>query len=268
MARRKAVFGECHLCGTHGKLSFEHVPPEAAFNDRKVLLHSIEKLISADDIAAAMEDTSGTQIKQRGMGAYTLCERCNNTTGSWYGSAYVELAHAAMPLAFDPRSRGGVFVVASIRPLNVLKQILTMFCSANAPRFAATRDGLRRFLLNREARAVPGGVRVYLGLVDGENSRVLRQAGLTGRLTLGAANPILLVSEIVFPPFALIMTVDSEFDDPRLVEISVPFGRFDYDQKAEVPLLLHAVPSTTYFPGDYRTTDEVRRDRAANDAQG
>jgi hypothetical protein len=147
----------------------------------------------------------------------------------------------------------------------VLKQILTMFCSANAPRFAGARDDLRRYLLNREARDFPQGVRVYLALADAENSRILRQAGLTGRLTLAAAKPVLLVSEIIFPPFALVLTVESEFDDQRFAEIGALFSGFDYDQRAEIPLLLHAVPATTYLPGDYRTMAEVQRDRAANE---
>jgi hypothetical protein len=39
MAKQKR-HGTCHLCGCNGQLSFEHVPPEAAFNDHKVLLES------------------------------------------------------------------------------------------------------------------------------------------------------------------------------------------------------------------------------------
>ena len=32
MAKRKKESGKCRICGKEGKLSFEHVPPEAAFN--------------------------------------------------------------------------------------------------------------------------------------------------------------------------------------------------------------------------------------------
>jgi hypothetical protein len=35
--------GTCHLCGQHKNLSYEHVPPEAAYNGRKVLLASVDE---------------------------------------------------------------------------------------------------------------------------------------------------------------------------------------------------------------------------------
>src|SRR5258705_10110809 len=36
--------GVCHLCGETAELSFEHVPPEAAFNDQRILESDIHKL--------------------------------------------------------------------------------------------------------------------------------------------------------------------------------------------------------------------------------
>ena len=38
------IIGPCHLCGVTKVLSFEHVPPRAAFNDRKVLLASVDRI--------------------------------------------------------------------------------------------------------------------------------------------------------------------------------------------------------------------------------
>ena len=48
MARRKHVVGICHLCGENTKLSFEHVPPKAAFNSRPVVQGNLEKLINKE----------------------------------------------------------------------------------------------------------------------------------------------------------------------------------------------------------------------------
>lgn len=28
-------YGICHICGKYGKLSYEHIPPQSAFNNRK-----------------------------------------------------------------------------------------------------------------------------------------------------------------------------------------------------------------------------------------
>lgn len=33
---------------------------------------------------------------QAGMGEYTICETCNNTTGAWYGAAYADFAAQGM----------------------------------------------------------------------------------------------------------------------------------------------------------------------------
>jgi hypothetical protein len=86
LARRKHIVGACHLCGDHTKLSFEHVPPKAAFNDRPVVQVSIEKLIKKE---SDLDNISGKTF-QRGAGGYTLCEKCNSLTGGWYGPAYVD----------------------------------------------------------------------------------------------------------------------------------------------------------------------------------
>jgi len=49
LANRKEVrwmvehTGECCICGKIGKLTFEHVPPKAAFNDRGVFQAKMEE---------------------------------------------------------------------------------------------------------------------------------------------------------------------------------------------------------------------------------
>jgi hypothetical protein len=86
--------GYCHLCGRYGKLSFEHVPPEAAFNGRPVRVRTGMQVVTVDP-----DDERG-KTNQRGAGAHTLCEPCNTTTGSWYGSAYVDWAFQSLHL-FD-----------------------------------------------------------------------------------------------------------------------------------------------------------------------
>jgi hypothetical protein len=264
MTRNSPNFGECHLCGERGKLSFEHVPPAAAFNDRKVLLHSIEKLINSPDVIEAIKNPVGAKYSQRGMGAYTLCISCNNNTGGWYAKSYVSLVHEVMPIVHDPRAKSGVEVELRIPPLSVLKQILTMFCSTNSPRFSAENGDIRRYLLNKEARNYPEQLRVYLALIDMYETKILRRAGLTGILCADDVVSAVLISEIIFPPFALILSVESEFDNPGFQEISQIMKNFDYGEIGGVKLKVSAVASTTYYPGDFRRIDEIHRDRMKN----
>jgi hypothetical protein len=55
--------GVCHLCGVFGPLTFEHVPPRAAFNDRGVLEADIYKLIGVN-AGAKMHRLAGAKIHQ------------------------------------------------------------------------------------------------------------------------------------------------------------------------------------------------------------
>ena len=87
----KPIFGICHICGQHRKLSFEHVPPEAAFNEHSILHTAFEDVLRSENL-----DKVRGRVQQRGAGAYTLCEKCNSDTGSWYAGAYAEWAHQAM----------------------------------------------------------------------------------------------------------------------------------------------------------------------------
>jgi len=67
MSKREHV-GQCHICGRNGLLSFEHIPPRAAFNDRRVILYKFEDLIELGPDA-----TPKGPISQKGAGSYTLC---------------------------------------------------------------------------------------------------------------------------------------------------------------------------------------------------
>lgn len=84
---KKEIYGQCHICGRYGKLTFEHIPPEAALNKGKV------KAYSGDEVIMSLHgEKSHYQDMQRGMGKFSLCESCNNTTGQWYASTYCQVA--------------------------------------------------------------------------------------------------------------------------------------------------------------------------------
>ena len=88
---KQPPLGDCHICGTNGKLTFEHVPPRAAFNKWRV-----RRIPGSDLIGADLDSPSGGEICQRGAGGYTLCGQCNNETGGWYGDAFVDWTYQAM----------------------------------------------------------------------------------------------------------------------------------------------------------------------------
>jgi len=120
MARDNRPEGPCCLCGTVGLLSFEHVPPQSAFNDSSVFLAEIKRLLGRDWWADSDDEIEG-RTQQRGAGQYTLCEACNNKTGGWYVSDYVRLAQAAMPALSVAKAGDVVGIPVDIRPLRVFE---------------------------------------------------------------------------------------------------------------------------------------------------
>jgi len=146
MGMAKPVFGTCHICGVHGKLSFEHVPPEAAFNNRRILHTAFEKVLSSENL-----DEVRGRVQQRGAGAYTLCEKCNSDTGSWYAGAYADWAQQAMRLIIGTRGRPSLMYPFNLFPLRVLKQVVCMFFSVNGPLFQKHQPDLARIIQRRLA---------------------------------------------------------------------------------------------------------------------
>ncbi len=76
----KKIHGICRLCGYHKKLTYEHIPPKSAFNDQHLVFQTMQNMLEGHK----------NKHFRKGMGEYSLCEKCNNTTGGWYGEAFVD----------------------------------------------------------------------------------------------------------------------------------------------------------------------------------
>ena len=257
---RKPVTGTCHICGTVGKLSFEHVPPKAAFNNQTVIRAGLNAAIHVGPY-----DKLKGRIQQRGAGDYTLCERCNNDTGRWYAKWFadwcVQGARVLSMTNFNPR----IFTLHYIFPLRIIKQIATMFFSVNGPVMAQAEPELVEFVLNKDKRYLPPKYRFYAYFNRGAPTDKLRYLGISATLRIGRGRPVVL-SEISFPPFGYVMTLDSEPPDDRLFEIT-HFSRYRYNDFEVLqmrPVVLH---TATFVPADYRSPEEVVREAARQDEE-
>lgn len=140
--------GECCICGNVGKLTFEHVPPAAAFNDRRVFQAKIDELLGGKWIPG--EPMTRGKYVQRGAGRHSLCGKCNNDTGAWYGTPYVDFARQAMVLLHRSDGKMSLAYPYRIFPLRVLKQIVVMFFSACGHGLRKAHPELVKFVLDRE----------------------------------------------------------------------------------------------------------------------
>lgn len=244
-----ARFGPCHLCGTVTALSFEHVPPRRAFNDRPVTSKVAEDVFAAQTLEE-MHNARG--IKQpRGAGAYTLCEPCNNKTGGWYGRAYVDWAYQALMISENAKVAPSLHYTFQVFPLRVIKQIACMFFSANHPDFQAVHEDTVRFVLNKWAKYLDPKFRIYVYF---NRSPMSRQAAVTGQLTFGQGTKV--YSEISFPPLGYILSLSGKPPHDGLCDISF-FSRYGYNEWTDVSLNVPVLPVASPFPGDFRAVGEL-----------
>lgn len=239
-----ARIGTCQICGAWTNLTFEHVPPKSAFNRYPVLCPKSEDVLKA--LSGGAPDPGKGHISQKGVGGYTLCGPCNNKTGHWYGEGFVDWARQGLCVLDNVTKAPSLYYLFHIFPLRVLKQIACMFFSVAGPGFQSAQPELVRFVLNKEARHLPHGYRVFLCL---NNSPFHRLVGVSARLnTKTGINRIF--AEVAFPPFAYVLSLSSPPPDSRLVDIS-HFGEYAYNDRKDVPLRLPLLPVETALPGSY-----------------
>jgi len=70
-----------------------------------------------------------------------------------------------------------------------------------------------------------------------------------GRSSITVSRPPSIFSEMTHPPFALIMTEDTDFPDATQI---TGFTNYGYDECVDLTLRLKIGRSTTPLPGDYR----------------
>lgn len=260
MGRRKKVDGYCQICGSYGQLSFEHVPPEKAFNaGKEFYTASIEQLmpLEKDDPIGAFQNAIENKIakkKQGGIGFNSLCVTCNNNTGSWYASDYINWVHQILGILLKANNKPTLYYPTFMFPLRVIKQIIVMFFSINKLLHTTDPD-LVRFVLNREKRFLDPRYKVYCyyNLV-GEK----RYIGDTIMGELGN-RVVTRISELTFPPLGFVLTIGGEKPDNKLIDIS-HFSKFEYNCWTERYENFNVLPTfLNNIPADYRTKEEINK---------
>jgi hypothetical protein len=196
-------------------------------------------------VKSELWDGARGRVQQRGGGGYTLCERCNNNTGAWYGGEYVAWAKQGLErLARIPdRDEHLSFVPFRGRPLRFLKQVIAMFFSVNNEEFADVHPELVKFVLERSTRGLPPKYKVDLVLVRGG---LARGAGVYGTTNLQSGRTE-IASEVAHCPFALRLVMDDGLAERRgAIE---HFAQFGPDEERDVWIYTMVGHIVTKFPG-------------------
>lgn len=251
-------FGKCALCGKECELTFEHIPPRAAFNSKPVRPVTLQAILAGPE--REPWDISGLKYinQQQGMGIYSLCKACNNDTGTWYGDAYREFAQKAMLLAqneIDSNYHSVEF--ANIYPLRIIKQVLSMFCSINP---GINMGDLRNFVRDKTASGIDK--RRYKLCMYFTRSCTRRYFGLTGMGML--TGEALQLSEITSAPLGFVLY----FDPPSSFAFSgfdiTSFADFKYNELCNIQMPLDFLEVNNWLPNDYRSKNEIRAESTYN----
>lgn len=251
---KKMISGVCRICGKKKMLSFEHTPPKAAFNNSPVVTIRLEQLI-----ALGPDVKPKGPIKQRGMGDYVLCEDCNNNSGLWYAPRFVDWCYRGMEILKLSNGNPNLVYTYKIYPLSVIKQIIVMLLAVNQPEFTQAYQDLATLVMNKIENGLPSQYRIftYYNTVG-----LHRNIGLSGKIDL-INSKATLMSEISFPPFGYLLTVNSDKPDERLLDIS-DFANYGYDDIAEIQIKMATLPTHLLYPGDYRSKAEILKARESN----
>ena len=247
MAKKK-LFGICRICGEYAKLSFEHIPPRKAFNDNRVTFETIQDSLS-----------NRSKTSQKGMGDYSLCESCNNNTGSWYGAAFVKWTQQGFEWFSKIGGASELNLPFRLMPLNVLKQILVMMLAMSTAERLNHLEEIRRFVLNKEQKHLPPYLRIYTYFNLSSKPRFSSGVAVT-RIDLGET--VFVDAEVALPPFGYVV-VSSFKPKSRMLPDMLDlyditwFSEFDYNIWTSVFLRLPAKETHEAFPLDYRTKTEV-----------
>lgn len=253
----KAVEGICKLCGQKKKLTFEHVPPDSAFNSAPVKEFSPEVTVDMMTGAGGRKpwDFSGFKgkVNQRGGGGYYLCCDCNNNTGSWYISEYVKLANTFHHIITSNALETGrtcSFHLKDIYPLRVFKAIMTMYCDINEG--CIGDDQLRKFLMNKESADFNSEkYKVYIYMVSPGMRRI---SGISNMFVDGIG--LVMTSEVGSYPIGTILCINKPDTYTPAGLLLNSFAEFGYNDKCDVDICgIPYLEINTLFPVDFRSKD-------------
>jgi hypothetical protein len=228
----KKVYGKCCICGENKKLTFEHIPPRAAFNSLGIKLY--------DFFGYLLENNRKYSNLQNGAGKYTLCADCNNLTGTWYGAAYAEFAMQGMRY-YKQKANGVIAVPYTIYPLRVFKQIISCFASINGAKWCEQNPTIRNFLLDPYERTFPMSMDIRMYMQTGKRSKISAWEAhmnvITGERFFG--------SEFGYTPFSFIYVDDKSSTYFPVLNELYPVKRFlnyGYDDRVTIYIKMPRKP--------------------------
>ena len=222
--------GICHICGQTKELTAEHLPPRSAGNSKTVKFHTMDSVLHEDHLSGKKPlSYFNHKISQGGFHLPTICQECNNNTGSFYAPAYSEFAKSIMRNLYkndiSAMLNHTLSFKCQFKPLNVYKQILAMFCSILAPETVSLYK-FGEFILDKTANSLNvKNFKLHMVLVPNEVFKIIPAYGIYHTST----GQCIMLSEFIAPPFGFVLNLTPDLVSVGLPDLSV-FSDFAYDE--------------------------------------
>lgn len=246
--------GYCRICGSYTELTDEHIPPKKAFNQKPVQFGTLQDLLGV---------TGRPYSKfRKGVVVRTLCEPCNNTTGDWYARDFINWTNQAYDWLNRMSPVDQLALPYQIKPLNVIKQIITMTLALSFEANLPFNSEIREFIYNRERKYLPPQIRVYTYFNPGYKTRISNYECVISKFDSSpfVGRSTYVHAEIAMPPLGY--CIISTEERTNLAELAglydmTYFTKFNYNRWVEMYIKLPLRETNSQFPLDYRTKQEV-----------
>lgn len=261
MAKKKVV-GTCRLCGNHGELTFEHIPPQSADNSTRIWLYRAVDLWERQPDAVDLP--RGGRQQQRGAGGRFLCGPCNHGLGSASVPEYKRWARPLFAQMFGDEDSQARRLLTGLNNLNLgteqaranleyrsvspflfARQCLAMCVVMDSWSRSARRPGVRDLLQHGTPLLAPD-FSLQLGLYAGPYVRTSEPTQVLYEDLRGH-----FFSEIAFPPFVVHLTLGGT-PSRQLLDIT-KWLALDDSSSRHVTLGLPILFGNSVTPGDFQS---------------
>lgn len=280
-------FGKCALCGKECELSYEHIPPEAAFNSGRSRMYSGEQILFDND--RLPWDVQGLQYvsHQQGSGKYSLCADCNSNTGSWYGDSYKDFAYSIAGILKTAENDSILEIkMDGIYGARFIKQVISMFCSVNnhclldgyrekKNRDAVSHSALAQTLFDAQMELYDAAVLVdelrsfvldkdAIGL-DKSKFKICMYATKSNLIKFDGIsivgnlfeNHFWAISEITAAPLGFLIYFNPPENLKHIGVDITALADYGYNEKLDIEFPLYILEMNTVLPNDYRTKEQI-----------
>jgi len=219
--KKRTEIDYCNICGNFGKMTWDHVPPKAAYNWNSIKVNTVFSGMPKENIYQ--------KKYQNGIKFRSVCQKCNNELLSKYDVVYVDFVQKV----------AGFFEKCDMSNSNVEIEVdVKLLCKGIIGHFLSAKDfydekctvdvALRKYLLMDE---LPQELKIYYWVYPYKTINIIRDV-ITANV-LEQRFPKGMISVIAAFPIAFMITMD---DDSNLLP-----DLLDYMDTNKIPIDLRTI---------------------------